>query len=56
MIDDLSTGRWENLDHLKDNPRLKFIVASLPQTRKSLNERSHGITSFITWPVPWASS
>jgi UDP-glucose 4-epimerase len=28
VIDDLSTGRWENLDHLKDNPRLNLIVAS----------------------------
>ena len=32
VIDDLSTGRWENLDHLKDNPRLKFIVASAANT------------------------
>jgi UDP-glucose 4-epimerase len=28
VIDDLSTGRWENLDHLKENPRLKVIIAS----------------------------
>jgi len=28
IIDDLSTGRWENLDHLKGNSRLKVIVAS----------------------------
>jgi UDP-glucose 4-epimerase len=28
IIDDLSTGRWENIDHLKGNSRLKVIVAS----------------------------
>lgn len=28
VIDDLSTGRWDNLDPFKDNPRLKLIVAS----------------------------
>jgi UDP-glucose 4-epimerase len=28
VIDDLSTGRWENLDHLKENPRLKVLIAS----------------------------
>jgi UDP-glucose 4-epimerase len=28
VVDDLSTGRWENLDHLKENRRLKLLVAS----------------------------
>ena len=28
IIDDHSTGRWENLDHIKDNPRLKLLIAS----------------------------
>jgi UDP-glucose 4-epimerase len=28
VIDDLSTGRWENVDHLKGNPRFKLLVAS----------------------------
>ena len=28
IIDDLSTGRWENLDHLKGSSNLKMIVAS----------------------------
>ena len=32
VIDDLSTGRWDNLDHLKDDPRLKLIVASAANT------------------------
>jgi UDP-glucose 4-epimerase len=28
IIDDLSTGRWKNLEHLKGNSRLKVIVTS----------------------------
>ncbi|HEY7616301.1 MAG TPA: GDP-mannose 4,6-dehydratase, partial [Terriglobales bacterium] len=28
VIDDLSTGTWTNLDHLKDSPRLKVIISS----------------------------
>jgi UDP-glucose 4-epimerase len=28
VIDDLSTGRWSNIDHLKDHPGFRAIVAS----------------------------
>jgi UDP-glucose 4-epimerase len=28
VIDDLSTGRWANIDHLKKDPRFRVIVAS----------------------------
>jgi UDP-glucose 4-epimerase len=28
VIDDLSSGRWANIDHLKRNPRFRVIVAS----------------------------
>lgn len=32
VIDDLSSGRWENLSHLRDNPRLKLIISSAADT------------------------
>jgi UDP-glucose 4-epimerase len=32
IIDDLSTGRWENLDHLKGSPNLKVIISSAADT------------------------
>jgi len=28
VIDDLSSGRWENLSHLREDPRLKLIISS----------------------------
>lgn len=28
IIDNLSTGRWENIDHLKDTPNFRAIIAS----------------------------
>ncbi len=28
IIDDLSTGRWENVEHLKNHPNLRVIIAS----------------------------
>ena len=28
VIDDLSTGRWSNVDHLKDHPSFRIIIAS----------------------------
>ncbi len=33
VIDDLSTGRWQNLAHLKGNPRLTFLVATAADRR-----------------------
>jgi UDP-glucose 4-epimerase len=32
IIDDLSTGRWENLDHLKGSSNLKVIISSAADT------------------------
>jgi UDP-glucose 4-epimerase len=32
IIDDLSTGRWQNLEHLKNNSRLRLLVASAADT------------------------
>ena len=32
IIDDLSTGRWQNLEHLKRDPRLRLLVASAADT------------------------
>ena len=37
IIDDLSTGRWENIAHLAENPRLRVIVASCDD-RKLLDQ------------------
>jgi UDP-glucose 4-epimerase len=28
VIDDLSTGKWQNINHLKENPRLRVVIAS----------------------------
>jgi UDP-glucose 4-epimerase len=32
VIDDLSTGQWQNLDHLKKNVQLRVIIASAADT------------------------
>lgn len=28
VVDDLSTGKWENIEHLQDNPNYRVIIAS----------------------------
>src|SRR5262249_8152843 len=33
VIDDLSTGQWENLRNLRSNPRLNLLVASAADRR-----------------------
>lgn len=45
VIDDLSTGRWENLDHLKEPARLKVIIASV--TDVGLLEREVPTHDFV---------
>ena len=37
IVDDLSTGRWSNIRHLQDHPRLRVIVGSA--TERELMER-----------------
>jgi UDP-glucose 4-epimerase len=38
VIDDLSTGRWTNIDHLKRNPELRVIVASATERDLVMDE------------------
>lgn len=33
IIDDLSTGRWSNVEHLKGNPKVRVIVASADERK-----------------------
>src|SRR3712207_3685192 len=38
VIDDLSTGRWGNIDHLKRHPDFRVIVASATERELLTNE------------------
>jgi len=38
VIDDLATGRWQNIDHLKRNPDFRVIVASATERELVMDE------------------
>ena len=39
IIDDLSTGKWENLERFKGSPRLKVLIASAADAGAAPSDR-----------------
>lgn len=52
IVDDLSTGRWENIAHLADNPCLRVIVASCDDRKLlDLEVPRHGVVYHLASAV-----
>ena len=53
VIDDLSTGGWENIAHLVGNPQFHFARGSI-EDQVVLDRMASEAQSFITSPPQWA--
>ena len=54
VIDDLSTGRYSNVEHLEDRDGFRLIIDTVLNAKLMEDARSAKPTAFITWRAPSA--
>ena len=53
VLDDLSTGRFQNVAHLEGRPGFELRVASVTDPRRGRTLRPGMLRPSITSPPPW---